>query len=93
MKLAKPGHFASSLANNTRLRIARGVAIVGTAVGSAMTASAQETGGSSAVDAAVTAIVDTVKTSLNTTVGKAMTIGVILLLAAASWRAIKRLTS
>lgn len=47
----------------------------------------------SPIDTTVTGIVDTIKASLNTTVGKAMTIGVILLLAAVSWRAIKRLTS
>lgn len=77
------------LARGARGRYKKAVAFGLVSAGMAMTAGAQETG----IDAAVTGIVDTIKSSLNTTVGKAMTIGVILLLAAVSWRAIKRLTS
>lgn len=87
-----PRQFGEALAlkaHSLRNRILTGA---GFALAGVSAASAQETG-SSGVDAAVTSIIDTIKASLNTTVGKAMTIGVILLLAVASWRAIKRMTS
>lgn len=84
-------HRATSAGIGANHRLAKigAAAVVG--LGGLMVSSAQTT--PTGIDAAISDIVDGLKESLSTTVGKALGIGVVVLTGVVAWRVVKKFTS